>query len=99
MDPLRTPVSRAAADQHIEEYIRYLSSRAMALSVTLTTEWAIEFPKKPGVYVVFDREAVIYVGETGSLWTREGSKGHTQSHLAQETWCISVPGSGRVPGG
>ncbi len=36
-------------------------------SIELTSDWARSFVSSPGVYVIFFKEKLVYVGETGNL--------------------------------
>jgi len=40
------------------------------IAIALTREWAKRFPLDAGVYAVFDKGDLIYVGETGSISAR-----------------------------
>ena len=69
--------------QDAEQLVRYIEQLAAALvnhinAVPLTRTTV--FPDKPGVYCIFEREVLIYVGETGSLKERMKDIFRTVNH-------------------
>jgi hypothetical protein len=80
MEPLETVIARTTANTHLEAHARCLRDPAGAVAIVLTTAWADRFPTKAGVYAVFDRKKLIYVGETGSLRGRMMDLRDTRHH-------------------
>ncbi len=81
MEPRRSSLSQDAAREHIEAHFAYFQNASGAMRVRLDVAWFSEFPTRPGVYVVFEHERLIYAGETGSLRARmkdlRDSRNHT----------------------
>ena len=80
MIPITTVISERAANDHMEAHRLRLSTDRGAIPIRLTTEWAKRFPEKPGVYCVFAKGELIYVGETGNLRGRMRDLRDTRNH-------------------
>lgn len=70
-------------NQNEEEISNYLESTAAKLSdpinaIPLTRKTS--FPDKPGIYCIFEKNALIYAGETGSIKSRMKDIFRTMNH-------------------
>lgn len=71
-------------NQYLEEiYTQLLSTERNKIG--LTREWANQFPNKPGVYIIRDKEEIIYVGETGSIKGRMKDLIDTRNHTIRRS--------------
>lgn len=77
---MNTPIST----KEINDYLEAMHSNITSLekvSIELTLEWSKKAPNEPGVYIVFEEENIMYVGETGLLRGRmkdiRDSRNHT----------------------
>ena len=69
MNPLS--ITEAAAEDIMDTVLTSLADETKAIPITLSRDWAYQkVPDGPGVYVVFEGKAIVYVGESGSLQKR-----------------------------
>ncbi len=64
---------------------RLLMETVPRIPLLLSREWARRFPKDAGVYAVFDKGALIYVGETGSLSARMADFLDSRNHVLRRS--------------
>ena len=60
-------------DEQIERYLAFLEDKILnedKKSIELSRKWTKAFPTKPGVYMIFEGEKLVYVGETGNIRKR-----------------------------
>ena len=84
MKPLETAAAKKAKD-HIERHMKYLSDPTNVVKMLLTLEWKKTFPSAPGVYSVFDKSILIYVGESGNLQKRMNDLRATYNHTLRSS--------------
>jgi len=73
------------SDKQIQSYLKgmenELKKNKNKKAVALTNDWVNGFPSKPGIYVAFERDKIVYVGETGNIRGRmrdlQDSRHHT----------------------
>lgn len=70
-----------------KQILRYLGSLEKKLisnrrkrKIYLTNKWAKDFPEEPGVYVAFENDEVVYVGETNNIQRRMNYLRFTYNH-------------------
>ena len=85
-----------AAKQHIQCCIRNLLSPAGRMRFSALSGFAGQFPDKPGVYAVFERKRLIYVGESRSLNARMTDLKDTRHHTLRRK--LGARWFGRLPG-
>jgi len=80
----------------IESYFKAISEelhkKEKRKKVTLTREWAKQFDKLKGVYFIFEKDDLKYVGETGSLKGRMSDLLNTKNHTLRRSigeWMFS----------
>jgi len=73
----------------IESYFNAISKelhkKEKRKKVVLTREWAKQFDKLRGVYFIFEKEKLKYVGETGSLNGRMADLLNTKNHTLRRS--------------
>lgn len=74
------------------EQVAYLTGLADKLllhekkiPIELTKEWANKFPEYAGVYVIYENENILYIGETGYLRGRMTDLLDTRNHSFRRT--------------
>jgi hypothetical protein len=76
-------------DDQISEYLfnlrQQLLEPAKFRSIALTREWANGAPNEAGVYVLKEKENIIYVGETGNLRGRMRDLLDSRNHIVRRT--------------
>ena len=60
---------------------KQLLSKRNFKSVELTRDWARTFPREAGVYIIFEKNKICYIGETGSLRGRMTDMLNTANHV------------------
>lgn len=82
--------------KEIERIESYLFSSSNWRDMELTRKWAKTFPKESGVYMLFEKEKLVYVGESGSISGRVmdmlNSRHHTVRRALGELRYKEVPG-------
>lgn len=53
--------------------------------IVLTKEWAMQQPEAAGVYIIFEKDIPIYVGESKNLSNRAENLLNTRQHTARRT--------------
>lgn len=48
--------------------------------INFSSQWAIEFKPVAGVYIIFDNDKLVYIGETANLYKRMKELGRTYNH-------------------
>ena len=66
---------------YLSTFCSYLSDSTHAQPIQLNIQWVNSFPKRPGVYAVFNSNTVIYVGETGNLRARMKNMLDSRQHV------------------
>jgi hypothetical protein len=73
----------------IESYFKAISKelqkKGNRKKMVLTREWTRQFEKLKGVYFIFEKEDLKYVGETGSLNGRMGDLLNTKNHTLRRS--------------
>jgi len=54
-------------EKYLQSFCDHLSDISNADPIELTRAWARTFPKRSGVYSIFDKRELVYVGESGSV--------------------------------
>ncbi len=72
-------IEKQDADK-LSRYIEQLAENLVNPTNAVPLIRAASFPDKPGVYCIFEREELIYVGETGSLKARMKDIFRTVNH-------------------
>ena len=74
---------------NIENELKKLESKLLEKSnfikIEFTKEWILKIPSKPGVYVISEKDKIIYVGETGNLQGRMKDLFDTRHHSLRRT--------------
>jgi len=71
---------RAAIAKELARLDRSLMDKGIRAPARMDSKWAASAPKGPGVYAWFDKDRVIYVGESGSICARCGDARRTKNH-------------------
>ena len=76
-------------DELIQKYFRSIQSTLLKknnrFKVLLTRQWARDFSKQAGVYGLFIKDNLRYVGETGNLSKRMGDLLNTKNHCSRRS--------------
>lgn len=65
---------------HVKAHIDALLKNANAIPFQCSRDWANQFTYEAGIYSVFDKKKLIYVGESGSLKGRMRDLLDTRNH-------------------
>ena len=68
-----------------DKYEKKIFSKENREKILLTIEWKNQFTTKPGVYIIFEKRKIIYVGESGSLCGRMNDLRRTVNHTFRRT--------------
>lgn len=71
-----------------DQYLAYMYQQLLSTEIKKivpTREWANEYPNEPGVYLIRDKDEIIYVGETGSIRGRMKAIIDTRNHVIRRT--------------
>lgn len=85
-----------------QDQIRYLNDLVNLLikndkiEIVLNRFWSRDFIKKPGVYVFFEKDEIVYVGETSSIKERMRDVLDTRHHTLRRK--IGVLNFSNIPG-
>jgi hypothetical protein len=77
---LKTPVSSKMARSHIEAHVAFVTDAKNSVALGQGKIWLKQFATSPGVYCIFERNELIYSGETGSLRGRMRDLLDTRNH-------------------
>lgn len=69
----------------IAEYERLILSKENRQDVELTRGWAKTKPEEAGVYAFFEKDRIVYVGETGLLQGRMNDIRNTLNHTLRRS--------------
>ena len=88
-EPLTVPRLDCFTEGQVEKALAtceklLLESRSQ-IPIRLKRKWAKRFPKDAGVYAVFDKETLVYVGETGSLSARMADFLDSRNHVLRRS--------------
>ena len=62
-----------------------LLKKSNFIKIEFTKEWILKIPSKPGVYVISEKDKIIYVGESGNLQGRMKDLFDTRHHSVRRT--------------
>ena len=73
------------SDEQIQSYLEGIEDKLIKSEdkkkIKLSSDWVNGFPSKPGIYVAFEGEKIVYAGETGNIRGRmrdlQDSRHHT----------------------
>ena len=57
----------------INKYLKTLENsllKTIKIDIELNRQWSSKFPDEPGVYIFFEKDKIVYVGETSSIKKR-----------------------------
>ncbi len=88
VDPLPIPTPDNISSQQVTDTIAACDKLLMGgprAPLLLTRDWARRFPKESGVYAVFDKDQLIYLGETGCIAMRMADFLSSQNHVLRRS--------------
>lgn len=65
---------------HLEDMENKLIKNENKKRVELSSDWIKGFPDEPGIYVAFEDDKVVYVGETGKIRGRMRDLRDSRNH-------------------
>ncbi|RKY36743.1 MAG: hypothetical protein DRP78_02870 [Candidatus Omnitrophota bacterium] len=68
-----------------DKYEKKIFSKENREQILLTTEWKNRFTAKPGIYTIFEKRKIIYIGESGHLCGRMNDLRKTVNHTFRRT--------------
>lgn len=78
-------------EQHAKEIIAHYSeellNKVRRQPIIMQRQWASKFPQEAGIYAVFLKDEVVYIGETGKIRGRLCDLMNTQNHTLRRNLC------------
>ena len=81
----KVKMDRKEIRKWLDKYESCFRSKDKRQRILLTLEWQKGFPAEAGVYVVFNGDKIVYVGETGSIRGRMADLRHTRNHTMRRS--------------
>lgn len=73
-------ISNKKIEEYISESLRHLIKKSNRRKIYLSSKWINTLPLEPGVYVVFEKGILVYVGETGNIQYRMWDMMNSRQH-------------------
>lgn len=74
---------KKSTQQHFNNFSKKLICKKTKERISLTRNWVEQFPKEAGVYVLFEKNKLVYVGETSSIKERMTDFLNTRNHTVR----------------
>lgn len=77
--------SYCSIENYFTSIYNELNTKANHRKIELTREWLSSFPKQKGVYFIYEKDQLKYVGETGSIFGRMRDLLNTKNHTLRRS--------------
>jgi excinuclease UvrABC nuclease subunit len=71
--------TKSEIENHVKEFEREML-HAQKIQFTFDRKWSSNFPAQAGIYMIFDKEKLVYIGETANLKDRMKEVKRTYNH-------------------